>query len=440
MKRFIENQYGINAEDDEWLSLNGYYPWYHYAAEFGATVISTEIGESMNNYQMHAAFARGAGRQYNLPWGIDFSMWHDGYMYNPNGYSDWNKTGLVYKETDTNSGHSLSLLERSLIMGYMSGVNTIVAEAGGAMSLQNNDGILDLTGYGKTLQKVYQFTEKTKVGTAYTPVGIVLDYYHGSYAGIQKRLGIGTEEEKSFATFAYDSGDKMTKKLMEKIWGSDAWLSGTKRSDKDEVDSMVNNSTYGDSFDIILSNAEQNVLNSYPVLVLSGDIEGNAANKVKFDVQRYKQYVNDGGTLILNCAYIDLFGGVFDENMSYGDGKVIVYGTSDYDLTGLDSILQEQIAMYQPVNVEGSIQYMTNVKDNTIYVTLINNDGVTKTGDSAAKVDSKKASKVTVSYNGVHNVASVTEVYECDALETMGNQATITVPAGEIRILEFKLN
>jgi hypothetical protein len=135
-----------------------------------------------------------------------------------------------------------------------------------------------------------------------------------------------------------------------------------------------------------------------------------------------------------------LFGGVFDENMSYGDGKVIVYGTSDYDLTGLDSTLQEQIAMYQPVNVEGSIQYMTNVKDNTIYVTLINNDGVTKTGDSAAKVDSKKASKVTVSYNGVHNVASVTEVYECDALETMGNQATITVPAGEIRILEFKLN
>lgn len=126
--------------------------------------------------------------------------------------------------------------------------------------------------------------------------------------------------------------------------------------------------------------------------------------------------------------------------MDYGTYSGNHDGRYDYDLEGLDSILKEQIAMYQPVNVKGSIQYMTNVKDNTIYVTLINNDGVTKTGYGEADVESSKDSEVTVSYNGVHNVASVTEVYECAALKTMGKQATITVPAGEIRILEFKLN
>ena len=449
MKEFIQTQWSITDSTD-WHSLNGYYPWYHYAAEFGAKVISTEIGEAQNNYQMHTAFARGAGRQYGKAWGIDFSMWHDGYMYNPNDYSGWYMgdpaNGGYY--TDKLSGHSMSLLERSLVMGYMSGANSLVAEAGGAMSLSKNDadgdGYLDLTDYGKTVNKVYQFTENTDVGTAYTPVGIVLDYNHGSYAGItadkdltwwEKLLGMTneTEAENAFYTFGYTAGDQMTKNLAKMIWGTDAWISGPKRESKEEADAMVNNGEYGDSFDILLQNASLDVLKSYPVLLLSGDITLSSD-----EVQLYKQYVNDGGTLLLNRAYMNAFE-VFTGTMPYGDGRVIVYGDSAYDLTGLDAILKEQIAKYQPVKVDGNIQYMTSVKDNTIYVALINNEGVTKTGSAAATTDTSKASGVTVTYTGNCSVASATDVYNHIDVSLSGKAATVTVPAGGIAVLEFKL-
>lgn len=435
MKAFIQKTYDItDTKTDSWTSMNSFYPWYHYAAEFGADVVSTEIGENQNNYQMHTAFVRGAGRQYGLPWGIDFSMWHGGYMYNPNGYESWNKTSIIGStKTNEDSGHSLSLLERSLVMGYMGGANSVVAEAGGAMSLKNENGQLSLTDYGKTLQKVYQFTEKVDSGIAYTPIGIVLDYYHGSYAGITKTLSINDEKEKSFAIFDYDDGDKMTKQLMEKIWGEAAWVSGTDRTDKKEVGSLVNNSVYGDSFDILLQNASLEVLKSYPALVLSGNITLTDAQK-----QSYKQYVNDGGVLILNTVYTSQFG-VFDETMPYGDGQVIVYGNSAYDLTGIDSILQEQIAKFQPVSVSGDIQYMTSMKDDVVYVTLINNDGVTKEGNKAVTIDSTKQSSVTIHYTGSHNVASVTDVYNLYDVTLTGQSASVTVPAGGIAVLEFNL-
>lgn len=435
MKAFLQKTYDIaDTKTDSWTSMNSFYPWYHYAAEFGADVVSTEIGENQNNYQMHTAFVRGAGRQYGLPWGIDFSMWHGGYMYNPNGYESWNKTSIIGStKTNEDSGHSLSLLERSLVMGYMGGANSVVAEAGGAMSLKNENGQLSLTDYGKTLQKVYQFTEKVDSGIAYTPIGIVLDYYHGSYAGITKTSSINDEEEKSFATFDYDDGDKMTKQLMEKIWGEAAWVSGTDRTNKKEAGSLVNNSVYGDSFDILLQNASLEVLKSYPALVLSGNITLTDAQK-----QSYKQYVNDGGVLILNTAYTSQFT-VFNETMPYGDGQVIVYGNNAYDLTGIEAILQEQIAKYQPVQVTGEIQYMTSVKDDTVYVTLINNNGVTKEGNKEVSIDTTKSSAVTVQYTGSHNVASVADVYNQYNVNVTGQSASVTVPAGGIAVLEFKL-
>lgn len=450
MKSFIQQVYNI-AEGEEWFSMNGYYPWYHYAADFGASVVATEIGENVNNYQMHTAFLRGAGRQYHLPWVVDFSMWHKGEMYNPNGYSGWGSKS-------ENTGHSLSLLERSLVAGYMSGANSVVPEAGGAMSLygedKDKDGYLDLTKYGETIRKVYQFTEQTDRGTAYTPVGIVLNYYHGSYAKIEStslfsqdegeyRFGEGVKKSPS-STFKYSAGDTMTKNLMDKIWGTSkisAWLSGSSRGSEKEVAAMVNNSAYGDSFDILLDNASLATLKSYPVLVLSGAFTGEDELTTE-QIQMYKQYVNDGGTLILNKAYTTIFP-EFTESMPYGDGEVIVYGEKDYDLTGIEEILKTQIAKYQPVNVtagRNDIQYMTSMKDNKLYVTLINNAGVTKEGEKAAVVEESMTSTVTVQYTGTYNVTSVADVYNNYDVTQSASEATVTVPAGSIAVLEFNLD
>lgn len=224
----------------------------------------------------------------------------------------------------------------------------------------------------------------------------------------------------------------MTKNLAKMIWGNDAWMSGSQREAKDEADAMVNNEEYGDSFDILLQNADIDVLKSYPVLLLSGEITLSSD-----ELKCYKKYVNEGGTLLLNKAYTGQFG--VTSSRSYGAGKYIVYGSSDYDLTGLDTILKEQIAKYQPVRIDGNVQYITSVKDNAIYVALINNEGVTKKGNKVATVDASQASGVTVTYTGKCSVASATDIYNNIEVALSEKAATVTVPAGGIAVLEISL-
>lgn len=421
MKEFVQKQYIVDGQP--WYSMNGHYPWHHYAAEFGASAVLSEIGENVSNYQMRLAFTRGAARQYSLPWGMDFSNW-------------WNMRVLDYTiqnegeggtwgdQSSPLGGHSLNLMERSFVMSYMSGADVIVAEAGAPLSFYNtltDEGYYKLSPYGETCQNFNRFIKANPdVGITYTPIGLVLDYYHGSYSGL------ANDTKKSFGTFDYNAGDEMTWSLMDMIWPG-GWVVEDTR---DETGTMIN-SPYGDSFDVLLQNASQEVLNSYPALVLSGDIKLSSK-----EADLYKEYVNQGGILVLNTAYTKKFP-EFKESTEYGKGRVIVYGP-DYSVEGLDVILKDLLKELAPFTVEGDIQYLTNVKNDTMYVTLINNNGVTKETIEEVKVDESKMSAVTVTYQGDKSVASVTDIYGGEA-ELQDNSVSVTIPAGGIVILEYQL-
>lgn len=422
MKEFIAKQYPANGTD--WYSMNGHYPWHHYAAENGASVLLTEIGENVSNYQLRLAFNRGAARQYSLPWGVDFSNWWCGKIHDYTITRD-GENGIWGTASHTQGGHSLNLMERSFLMSYMSGADVLVAEAGGPLSFKDTlgaDGFYEITPYGEVCQKFNKFLKaNTDMGITYTPIGLVLDYYHGSYSGLLN------DAKKSFATFDYTEGDEMTWNLMNMIWPG-GWVV---QDTSDETDTLIN-SPYGDSFDVLLQNASQEVLNSYPALVLSGDIKLSSK-----EVKLYTEYVNQGGILVMNTAYSKKFP-EFTESMNYGKGRVIVYGP-DYSVDGLGQILKDLLSELSPFTVEGDVQYLTNVKNDTMYVTLINNKGVTKTGTEAAKVDASKKSKVTVTYKGSKNVASVKEIYAGTSFEQGEKSATLTLQAGGMAVLEFQL-
>ena len=60
-------------------AMLGHYLMHHMSAIWSAlTVIGSEVGENINSVQAHFAFNRGAARQFNLPWFIDFSDWNAG--------------------------------------------------------------------------------------------------------------------------------------------------------------------------------------------------------------------------------------------------------------------------------------------------------------------------------------------------------------------------
>lgn len=419
LKAFLMNQY-IRGRGHDWASMNGHYPWHHYAGEFGFDAIGSEIGENIRNYQVQIAMNRGAARQYHKPWYVDFSAWHGP------GITDYSSTPIWGENSGADKGHSLSLFERSMVMSYMAGASSVVAEAGAAISFYDTveDGFYKLSPYGEVCRDFNAFVQANPdIGVSYTPIAVALDFYHGSY--------MGGSDRKAFHYFDYTDGDNMTWTLMDKLWPG-AW---TDHLQGNEKGTLVNND-YGDFVDVLLQNASQEVLNAYPCVVLSGDVQLTAAEK-----ERYTAYAQQGGILLLNTAYLDQFpeyqgGSGSRYEKTVGKGKVIVYG-GDYQVDALLPILQEIIAQQVPFTFSTSIQRLVNVKDGSLLVTLINNDGVTKTSAAQPVVDSGKAKTVTVSYTGPLTPKSVRDIYNGKTLSLSGKGTTVTVGPGEVAVLEF---
>ena len=219
------------------------------------------------------------------------------------------------------------------------------------------------------------------------------------------------------------------------------WPGGWEVMGKNETGTMVNG-PYGDTCDILLQNAPLNVLSSYPCVILSGDIAFSAA-----DVAKYREYVRQGGTLILNTAYLNYFreyeqrpSSNISKYADSGKGQAIVY-RDDFKTDNLDAIIREQLDRFLPVSVSAGIQYIVNIKDGVVYVTLINNDGVTKESKKKPVVDVSKRKTVVVSYQGRSTVQKVNDIKnnrQCTLAN--GREVTVTIPAGELAILEFTVH
>lgn len=424
IEAFVKRQY-IARADHPLASMNGHFPWHHYAAEFGFDQIGSEIGENINNYQWHVALTRGAARQYARPWFMDFSAWHGPSI------TDYLEGRIWGEYSGPDHGHSMSLFERSLFMSYMAGAGQITAEAGSAIAFLtalDEQGRYRLSPYGEVCQRLRQFAlAHPDVGIPLTPFAVVLDYHHGAYPGFGKR--------RAFWHFDYNAGDNMTWDLIHLIWPGGWEVMG-----KDEIGTMVNG-PFGDTFDILLQNAPQKVLDSYPCLILSGDIHLSAE-----EAARYANCVRQGGTLVLNSAFLRDFPyyakfpkGDNRHELVDGKGRVILFAP-DYQVQQLAPILEEQLAKRLPVKVSPGVQYLVNLGSGSAYVTLINNNGVSKAPRERPVIDATKAVAVTVSWQSDAIVKSVKDIKNQRDLDLQRSaDVTVTIPAGELAVLEFRL-
>lgn len=423
IEAFLKRQY-LAGRNHPWSSMNGHFPWHHYAAEFGFDQIGSEIGENINNYQWHIALTRGAARQFTRPWFMDFSAWHGPSI------TDYSAGRIWGEHSGPDHGHSMSLFERALFMSYLAGAGQITAEAGGAIAFLptlDEQGRYQLSPYGRVCERLRKFSlAYPEVGIPLTPFAVVLDYHHGAYPGFGER--------RAFWKFDYNAGDTMTWELVNLIWPGGWEVMG-----KNETGTMVNG-PYGDTFDVLLQNASPKVLNSYPCLILSGDLHLSVA-----EVARYASYVARGGTLILNSAHLPSFpqfkrmrAGAIQHEARHGKGRVISYGP-DFQVTRLTPILQEELAKWLPVKVSPGVQYLVNLKPGIILVTLINNDGVTKAPKSRPVVDATMTRTVAVRYQGTSPLKSVRDIKNNKGYPFQnGADVTITIPPGELAVLEFK--
>ncbi|MBQ8684537.1 MAG: hypothetical protein IJ518_08520 [Clostridia bacterium] len=427
------------GKDHTWIADESFMSYQHYAAEFGYDYIGCELGATVAGSNMRIAFTRGAAKQYNKAlgtgnvsgWHVDFSAWHllgmVNYSGNPMLYQDpdWLGSDDAVSSNEV-SGQSVSAMRRHMYLAYMAGATAMIQQGAATVAFYNEtdeDGNYLLSPHGKAYQEYYEFTQRNADrGDTYIPFGIVLDYYHGLPYGDWKALEV-------FEVFPLEAGDRMTQDLIQLLWP------GGYPMDTDSDEAQLITSPYGETFDFLLQNASQTVLNSYQALILSGNIALSEE-----EVARYTAYVEQGGTLVLNRAYLDYFSGYDngqegDYTLTAGKGRVLVYGP-EYSVESLDGILRQLVAEYIPFTISAGVDYVVNVKDGSLVLTLINNDGSVKYPTTAVQTDPTKAKEVTVRYTGDGEVLAVRDWMLGEPLEPSAEQVIVIGP-GDLAILEF---
>lgn len=427
MKEFLMRQY-IKDAPHPWVSMNGHYPFHHYAGEFGFDILNSEVGENINGAQWHIALNRGAAKQYQTPWSIDFSAWNSGTI------TDYRPEKLWGECSSLTGGHSLSYMERIFHMTYMAGAGEMVAEAGSLISClgeKDEEGVLKPSPYGLKCRDFHKYVKQNPDrGVCYTPIAIVLDYYHGAYSGL--------EERKAFDYFPYNKGDEMTWSLVDMLW-PECWSGGWFGVAANNETRGFVNSPYGDYYDVFLQNVSAELLQTYPCVILSGDVHFS-----EDDVHKFTNYVEKGGKLFLNRAYLSAFsefskldGNETVTECAYGKGSVVIYGY-DYDLSGLDIALLTTLRELIPFRVNQKLLQMVNVCEDRLLLTLINNSGVSKARDCEEAIDPDEVRFLRVTYTGEEKIDSMKNLKSKEVYPAVDNTVEFYMKSGEIAILEVK--
>lgn len=450
----------------------------HIAAYLGAGMITLETsnsggGETYYRWQVGMSFARGAARQYSIPW-----MWYIASCLN--GYTaagEW----VTSREPgfDNDNGVGPSWLKRCFYLAYYAGANFMELEHWylKILAVEGND--YRYSRIGEHFSSFCSFAEKnSERGIPYTPVALLVPFLqcYPQWGG--------------HTTGSYTTGDLMLDAFWATIVPSYDRVPALKRGEQ----GCVFNSPFGDIYDVVCPDAPeqrnlQNALAAYKVAILLGNVK---PSKKLTDV--LLAYVNGGGTLVLNINQLDTYfpesqtgikrlkqKTVLKEQPGYGidkilvknahvvkksqnglplltvaklgKGRVVVSMVNDWvpalthdsaSLTRrgkltfpfIQDILGRLVAETLPVTVKGDIQYGINRTADGYIVYLINNRGVSKMADTAEVVDADAVADVTISCtDGRFSKAS--ELRTSTALAIKNNQVRVTVHPGDVSVVRL---
>jgi hypothetical protein len=404
-------------------SINGHYCYQHYGCLWGCDVVGSEVGENVNGVQAHIAFTRGAARQFGKPWLIDFSSWFGPAIFDEDPKRHWGDN------SGPDHGHSLSLHRRTYEVAYMAGANAVVAEGGWLNCLKSQtpeaDGFLPLSRLGEQAREFYQFTQaEPERGLPYVPIAVVIDTEHGIYPGFGPKL--------AWNAFRYTPADERIVQLWQEFFPGSLNV----QANQSELGYLVA-SPHGDIVDILLTNATPDTLAYYPVVILAGEVGSDAP---LFD--RLKHYVETGGTLVLPDltvtasdlarAWLELDTPLGSEpgtaRRQKGQGSVIVYHEGA-DPGPLRTVLDRLRGELVPLRVTGKVETLFNRLERGWIVTLVNNEGITKTFREPPKM-TQGPTNVTLQYLARDEVEFSVLGPISTKLETRTRQATVSIPPG----------
>jgi hypothetical protein len=352
-------------------SVTGHSHYEAYAAEWGTPLVGLELGENIAFAQSKIAFARGAARQWGKPWSVQVSPWFHGSCTTG---GPLRKEGGYARGLD--AGHSLSFYKRLWLHAWFAGAAMVTPENSIAIFFEAAEKPWQLTAHGRAAAETFAFMRAHDRGVPYTPVAIVLDHYAGYNAYKGRPWGI----------MANRPGDLETRDLFQhQLFPGSDHIHARPFPDNPEQ-SYLRPTSFGEMFDVLLSSAKIDVLSSYPVLLLVGEIT--------FDSDftcRLFQAVRAGARLLLHPRHAEALGDDLDKLEGTGAVEVLaewINPATERRSAISNPLLDRLKAEYLPIIVEGDpVQYQINRTKRGWVIELLNNRGVIKHPDQPAVVD-----------------------------------------------------
>ena len=398
----------------------------HVAAAKGATSITLETTNSTGvphveyRWSEMCAFARGAARQFQIPWCWYVAIYVNGY----NRAGDW-ITDSVCKNMrqiyngNPKGGISCSLERRAFYYAYLNGANAIEPEGWLNHMMQTNSAgtKVKLSARGKMFSAFHDFTAANPGrGTTYAPVAILVPFAQGRtcYGG------------QAWGRAPYMPGDYALDALFYTITpGSDRakWL-------REGREGNLHNTKYAMMYDVLVPDSTQakedfaRALSAYPVAILAGEYRDPSMFE---DV--LADYVKRGGELhritpdmlppLDKAAPMDIFSG-------------------RRRFPAVEAMLDGIQRRHFPFEVEGDALYGANRTKDGWWVWCFNNRGVVNYIGEDETVDPSAASRVRVRAKpGAGRIGGVTELVEGRRVPTSGDSFEAVVPAGDVRIFSL---
>jgi hypothetical protein len=272
-QRFFERMTNeLGSRMSALVSLNfGHY----YLKEGLYTMLGAETAQALPNSQVYYAFIRGAGKQYGVPWFGNASV------FNRWGFKNYGPPGKMEGSSHgPTKGTSLSLLKR-LLYSHILGNSMVVGFESGWLEKDQ------LTPIGRIQKAANRWVkENGPPGVLQTPIALMVDFY----AGWSFPRHLYTRDVyRVWGNLPYERGDYLTHGALEMLFP------GYQDSSYFHDESGFLTATpYGDSADVLLSDAPGWLLDRYPLLVIAGDV--HVSDELR---DKLRSYVRNGGRLVL---------------------------------------------------------------------------------------------------------------------------------------------
>ena len=448
---------------------------------------------------MRWAFLRGAARQHggltatyrSCNFGDSATIFSDASTYSrprnvfDNYYSVYSGAGMTWYKFDIwqqyMAGSSMFYHEQGFDEFWMPGGTT----AAGTHEVQ-------LSPKGKLVDRFLRLTAaEPDRGTPFTPVAFLLDYAHGWEPSPYQPARFGSAGD--WGTNAVGRFDEHEAMLQEYFWTAYHPIGPKSEEPITSTKEAFVPGIFGDIFDCVFAYPDVKLwrtLDTYPVVIVAGDIELTAA-----EGERLARYIEAGGTVLLADAQLTGAGvralalpelGASGEATGYrwlagaaegkvepsqryrfkavrggrplawapdgsvvcaaferGAGRLVFLGVPrglgiDRRATPLVARLFAQLTRgLMPVEVEGEVEWLVNRAANSWLVTLLNPAGAEKPQQGITPTD-YRLNKSVVIKSRVPIASARDRLLPTEALVVRENRVELTVQAGAVRVVEVR--